>query len=61
MKPMLNQRATGILDRRPSASRMPSGNEAAMPTLATTRVTSSPPQYCVSTTGNPKMPPVSNQ
>ena len=34
---------TGIFERRPSASRMPSGSDATMPTTATTSVTSRPP------------------
>ena len=39
----------GIFDRRPSASRMPSGREATMPVIATTSVTSKPPHCDVST------------
>ena len=45
---------TGILERRPSASRMPSGSETAMPTKERTSVTSRPPQSGVSTCGRPK-------
>jgi len=49
MKTMDAVRTTGSSERRPSASRMPSGSEITMPVTATTRVTSSPPQLEVST------------
>ena len=39
----------GIFERRPRASRMPSGSEATIPTPATTSVTISPPHFAVST------------
>jgi len=45
---------TGILERRPSASRMPSGSEATIPVTAMTSVTSNPPQTSVSTGSRPK-------
>ena len=45
------QRAKGILERRPSARMTPIGNDIVMPTVATTSVTSIPPQNWVSTTG----------
>ena len=40
---------TGIFERRPSASTMPSGSETEMPTKESTSVTSSPPHSGVST------------
>ena len=43
MKLTENNFTTGICDRRPTASRMPSGSETTMPTVATTMVTSMPP------------------
>ena len=46
MKITENSRTAGMCERRPSASRMPSGSEATMPTAATTMVTSMPP-HCV--------------
>ena len=48
------ERTTGMVDRRPSASRMPIGSEATMPTMATTSVTRRPPQSGVSTGTRPK-------
>ena len=48
-----NNRTVGISERRPSASRMPSGSDTTMPTEATTMVTSTPPHSTVSTTGKP--------
>ena len=53
MKNTENSLTVGIFERRPSASRMPIGNEQAMPTEATTMVTSTPPHSTVSTTGRP--------
>ena len=61
MKPTDTQRTIGIFERRPSASRMPIGNEPVMPTVATTSVTSSPPHNDVSTWGNPNTPPTSRK
>ncbi len=52
---------TGIFERRPSASRMPSGSDTAMPTKDRTSVTSSPPHSEVSTCGRPNMPPTSRK
>ena len=46
-------RISGIVERRPSASAMPTGIEATMPVTDTTSVTSRPPQSRVSTIGNP--------
>ena len=54
MKITENSRTMGMRERRPSASRMPSGSEAAMPVTETTSVTSSPPQFEVSTGTSPK-------
>ncbi|MNT72362.1 hypothetical protein D3C72_2109530 [compost metagenome] len=48
---------TGMVDRRPSASRMPSGSDTAMPTNDSTSVTIRPPQSGVSTKVNPNQPP----
>ena len=42
-----------MVERRPSASAMPTGIEATMPVTDTTSVTRSPPQSRVSTTGSP--------
>ena len=46
-------RTVGMSERRPSASRMPSGSDTTMPTEATTMVTSTPPHSTVSTTAKP--------
>ena len=54
MKMTENSLTTGICERRPSASRMPSGNDATMPVTDTTSVTSSPPHCDVSTGTRPK-------
>src|SRR5947207_9070426 len=54
MKTTEHMRTTGILDRRPSASRIPSGRDATMPVTATTSVTSNPPHCWVSTGTKPK-------
>ena len=43
MKITENSRTAGMCERRPSASRMPSGSDSTMPTEATTIVTSMPP------------------
>ena len=51
----------GSRERRPSASRMPSGSEQMMPVNEITRVTSSPPQRRVSTCGSPNTPPTSRK
>ncbi len=51
MKPIESQRTIGMFERRPSASRMPIGKAPAMPTLATTSVTSRPPHSSVGTRG----------
>ena len=53
-KAMQNHRIIGSFERRPSASRMPSGSEATMPVTDTTSVTSRPPQSEVSTGRRPK-------
>ena len=60
MKPIDTQRTIGSCERRPSANRMPMGNEAAMPTLATTSVRKSPPHSSVGTCGSHRMPPVTS-
>ena len=44
-----SQRTTGMRERRPSASRMPSGSENTMPMVATTMVTRMPPHRLVGT------------
>ena len=44
---------TGSSERRPSASRMPSGSEKTMPMAATTTVTRMPPHSEVDTTVSP--------
>jgi hypothetical protein len=59
MKTTLMTRMIGSDERRPSASRMPSGSEQMMPVNEITNVTSSPPHSLVSTCGNPNMPPTS--
>jgi hypothetical protein len=51
----------GILERRPSASTMPSGSDTAIPTKDRLSVTSSPPHSEVSTCGRPNMPPTSRK
>ena len=56
MKMTQNILTIGISDRLPSASRMPSGKETTMPTIATTRVTSRPPHKGVSTGRKPNWP-----
>ena len=53
MKITENSRTAGMRERRPSASRMPSGSDTTMPTEATTMVTSMPPHSTVSTGGKP--------
>src|SRR5215470_14827778 len=53
MKITDNDRTAGMCDRRPSARRIPSGNETTIPTEATTIVTSTPPHSTVSTGRNP--------
>ena len=47
-------RTAGMVERRPSASSMPMGNEATIPVMATTSVTNRPPQSDVSTATSPK-------
>ena len=47
----------GIFERRPKASRMPSGNAPTMPTVAITRVSISPPHWLVGTFSRPSTPP----
>jgi hypothetical protein len=54
MKITANSRTIGSLDRRPSASRMPSGSEKTMPTVETTKVTRRPPQSEVGTGSRPR-------
>ncbi len=61
MKATQKERTTGMSERRPSASTMPIGREATMPTMAITRVSISPPHFGVSTTGRPKLPPESRK
>ena len=57
MKAIETNRTTGSFERRPSASRMPSGSDATMPTMATTSVTRRPPQSGVSTEREPEVGP----
>jgi len=52
-------RTTGIGDRLPRASRMPSGRDTAMPTKDRIIVTIRPPQRVVSTCDRPNQPPSS--
>ncbi len=49
---------TGIFDCRPSAKRIPIGNDAIIPTDATIIVRSNPPHLSVSTYSNPKPPEI---
>ena len=49
----------GMSERRPSASRIPSGRAATMPTAERTSVSVRPPQRLVSTCSRPKAPPES--
>ncbi|MCY1435260.1 hypothetical protein D9M71_513490 [compost metagenome] len=51
----------GIFERRPSASRMPSGSAPAMPTAAITTVSISPPHWLVDTVSMPRNPPCNSQ
>jgi len=48
---------TGRSLRRPSASATPSGNEAVMPTMVSSRVSSRPPHIDVETSGSARDPP----
>ncbi|MCY1245602.1 hypothetical protein D9M72_587660 [compost metagenome] len=57
MKAVQSILITGMCDRRPSASRMPSGNDTAMPTKERMSVTIRPPQSGVSTKVSPNQPP----
>ena len=52
---------TGRLDLRPSASRMPTGSDTAIPTKERISVTMRPPQSGVSTSWSPKTPPCSRK
>ena len=54
MKATDRKRTTGRRDRRPSASRMPSGSDSTIPTVETTTVTSRPPQSAVETFSSPQ-------
>src|SRR5438128_399578 len=53
MKITENNFTAGIVERRPSASRIPIGSENTMPAHETTMVTSTPPQSEVSTLRKP--------
>ena len=53
MKITENSFTAGMVERRPSASRMPIGSENTMPTHETTIVTSTPPHSEVSTRRSP--------
>ena len=53
MNAIENTRISGMVERRPSASAMPTGIEATIPVTETTSVTSSPPHCRVSTIGKP--------
>src|SRR5690606_48875 len=53
MKTIADHLISGSSERRASASRIASGNDTAMETHDTTRVTSRPPQSSVDTTGKP--------
>jgi hypothetical protein len=54
-------RTMGNSERRPSASKTPSGSEKMMPVNEITSVTRSPPQRRVSTCGKPNTPPTSRK
>ncbi len=47
-------RIAGRFERRPNASKMPSGNAPAIPTVAITRVSIKPPHLLVATFSRPK-------
>ncbi len=53
MKVAENNRTTGSSERRPNASKMPSGNDATMPTVASRIVTRMPPHRSVEMRGGP--------
>ena len=55
MKAIEKIRISGIDERRPSASAMPTGIDVTMPVTATTSVTSRPPHSRVSTSGSPPL------
>ena len=57
MKPTHTARIAGSCERRPSASRMASGNEQTMPTTDRIRVSGRPPHWVLSTKVRPKTPP----
>ncbi len=57
IKPTQSIRTIGMVERRPSASTIPSGRATKIETDASTRVRNSPPHCEVSTTGSPKDPP----
>ena len=61
MKAVEKNFTTGMSERRPSASRMPSGKDTTMPTVATTMVTRMPPHSEDGTLASPiiGMPPSS--
>ena len=62
-KPSMNAtdsaRTSGSCERRPSASRTPSGSDRAMPASPATRFSMKPPKRSVGMASSPK-PPVSN-
>jgi hypothetical protein len=57
--PESRERIAGSLERRPSATTIPSGKPKASPNVASIRVTGSPPQRSCETKGSPKTPPTS--
>ncbi|MNN50649.1 hypothetical protein D3C81_1652450 [compost metagenome] len=44
----------GMFERRPSASKIPSGKAPTMPTVAITRVSINPPHWLVGTVARPR-------
>ncbi|MCY1462910.1 hypothetical protein D9M71_807350 [compost metagenome] len=51
----------GSLERRPRASRMPSGRAPQIPTAAITMVSINPPHWLVDTVSMPRKPPCNSQ
>ncbi len=54
-------RIAGMSERRPSARITPSGSAPAIPTVAMTSVSISPPHWLVATSAMPKIPPCSRK
>ena len=56
MKPTAAMRIAGSRERRPSASRMPTGSDKAMPASPATRLSMKPPNLSVGTVSRPNPP-----